>query len=156
MPLHPTQHCPVPRSPLVVVQVTENEGLWARESPDGKWLYFSGTQNESVIARIPGSKGAGEPAGAVPIVDLSNKAQTEGWALTENEVVFIGRPDGARPASIRACNLATGKIRPILDLTEVFLDRGDISLSVSKDGKSILYAQLDRSGSNVIVAENKR
>jgi serine/threonine protein kinase/dipeptidyl aminopeptidase/acylaminoacyl peptidase len=138
-----------------VLQVTQTESLCARESPDGKWLYFSGTGNESAISRVPGSKGAAQPAEVVPIVDISSKAQSEGWALTENELVFIGRPDGARPAGIRAYNLTTGKIRPILDLKEVFLDRGDISLSVSKDGKSILYAQLDRSGSNVIVAEKR-
>jgi Tol biopolymer transport system component len=138
-----------------LVQVTQTDAHWAHESADGKWLYFSDPQNESVISRMPGSKGAGKPAAAVSIIDRSKKAQSEGWALTENELVFIGRPDGARPAAIRAYNLATGKIRPILDLTEVFLDRGDISLSVSKDGKSILYAQLDRSGSNVIVAEKR-
>jgi hypothetical protein len=138
-----------------VVQVTPGDGLWARESPDGKWLYFSTSPNESGISRMPGSKGAGEPAGAVSVIDRSNKVQSEGWAVTGNELVFIGRPNGSRPAAIRAYNLITGKIRPILDLTEVFLDRGDISLSVSKDGNSILYAQLDRSGSNIIVAEKK-
>jgi hypothetical protein len=37
-------------------------------------------------------------------------------------------------------------------VTENELDRGDISLSVSKDRNPILYAQLDRSGSSVIVA----
>jgi hypothetical protein len=137
------------------MQVTEVDGHWPRESPDGKWLYFSDKQNESVISRVPGSKGTGAPPGVVAIIDRSNKAQSEGWAATEDELVFIGRPDGARPAAIRAYNLTTGKIRPILDLTEVFLDRGDISLSVSKDGKSILYAQLDRSGSNVVVAEKR-
>ncbi len=138
-----------------VTQVTPAEGIWARESPDGKWLYYSTTTNESVISRIPGSKGAGEPAGAVPVIDLSNKVQSEGWTVTGSDLVFIGRPDGSRPAAIRAYNFTTGKIRPILDLTEVFLDRGDISLSVSQDGGSILYAQLDRSGSNVVVAEKR-
>jgi len=135
------------------VQVTQVDGHWPRESPDGKWLYFSDLQNESVISRVPGSRGTEETGRVVSVIDRSNQVQSEGWALTDSELVFIGRPDGARPAAIRTYNLATGKIRPILDLTEVFLDRGDISLSVSKDGKSILYAQLDRSGSNVMVAE---
>ena len=44
----------------------------------------------------------------------------------------------------------------MLDLNEVFLDRGDISVSISADRKSLLYAQLDRSGSNVIFAEENR
>ena len=71
-------------------------------------------------------------------------------------MVFIARPDGSRPAAIRAYNLTTGKVRSILDLTEVFADRCEIGVSVSKDGKSILYSQLDRSGSNIIMAEKSR
>ncbi len=137
------------------VQVTQTEGSWARESADGKWLYFSDSQTESIISRMPGSKTAGDPVAPVTMVGRANKVQSEGWAVTQSELVFIGRPDGIHPAAIRAYNLTTGKIRQILDMTEVFLDRSDISLSVSKDGKSILYAQLDRSGSNVIVAEKR-
>lgn len=143
------------RSGGPLAQVTHEVGNWPRESADGKWLYYSDGQNESMISRIAGSKGAGEPAGAVTIIGRANKVQGEGWIVTDHELVFIGRPDGAQPAAIRAYNLTTGKFRSILDMTEVFLDRGDISLSASKDGKSILYAQLDRSGSNVIVAEKK-
>ena len=134
------------------VQVTQTDGFWPRESSDGKWLYFY-QRNDGVIARMPGSKGEGEPAGEVPVIGRGNKAQYTGWAVTANEVVFIARPDGTRPAAIRAYNLTTGKVRLILDVTEVFADRGDIGVSVSKDGKSILYSQLDRSGSNIIMAE---
>ena len=68
--------------------------------------------------------------------------------------MFIDRPALGRPAAIRAYSLTTRKVRSIIDLTDVFLDRGDIGVSVSADGKSILYAQLDRSGSNVIIADN--
>jgi hypothetical protein len=67
--------------------------------------------------------------------------------------VFIERSDRTVPAAIRGYNLTTGKVRSILNLTEVFPGRGDIGVSVSKDGKSILYSQLDRSGSNIILAE---
>jgi hypothetical protein len=53
-------------------------------------------------------------------------------------------------------NLTTGKVRSILNLAEVFPDRGDIGVSVSKDGKSILYSQLHGSGSNIVMAERSR
>jgi len=135
------------------VRVTHAAGYLPRESPDGKWLYFSDHRDNSVISRIPGSEAGGEADGRVPVVGRENRAQYGGWTVTGDDVVFIARPDGTRPAAIRAYNVDTGKVRSILDLTEVFLDRGDISVSVSKDGKSILYTQLDRSGSNVIVAE---
>jgi Tol biopolymer transport system component len=137
------------------VQVTRTEGSWARESADGKWLYFSDSQTESIISRMPGSQAAGDAVAPVTMVSRANKVQSEGWAVTQNELVFIGRPDGIHPAAIRAYNLTTGKIRQILDMTEVFLDRSDISLSVSEDGKSLLYAQLDRSGSNIVLAEKR-
>jgi Tol biopolymer transport system component len=138
------------------VQVAHAAGYQPRESPDGKWIYFSDHRNNSVISRVPGSKAEGQPAGPVPVIGREYKPQYGGWAVTGDELVYVGRPDGTRPAAIRAYNVNTGKVRSILDLTEVFLDRGDISVSVSKDGKSTLYTQLDRSGSNVIVAEKSR
>ncbi len=104
---------------------------------------------------MPGSQAAGDAVAPVTMVSRANKVQSEGWAVTQNELVFIGRPDGIHPAAIRAYNLTTGKIRQILDMTEVFLDRSDISLSVSEDGNSLLYAQLDRSGSNIVLAEKR-
>jgi hypothetical protein len=71
-------------------------------------------------------------------------------------VVFIAPADPTHSAAIRAYNPGTGKIRSILDLPEVVVAGGDMSLSVSKDGGSILYTQLDRSTSNIIVAESSR
>jgi hypothetical protein len=119
-------------------------------------LLFPITANDSVIARMPGSNGGRDPLRVVPVIGASYKAQFDGWAVTGNELVFIGRPEGTRPAAIRVYNVTTRKLNSVLELTEVFLDRGDIGISVSKDGKSILYPQLDRSGSNVIVAEKSR
>jgi len=87
------------------------------------------------------------------VVGRPYKVQLEGWTVAGGEIFFIDRPTSARPAAIRGFNPATGKARSILDLNEVFPDRGDISLSVSAHGKSLLYARLDRSGSNVIIAE---
>jgi hypothetical protein len=70
--------------------------------------------------------------------------------------VFIDLARNNEPASIRAYNLSTKQVRSILTLTEVFSDRADIGASVSPDQRWVLYSQLDRSGSNVIVAENRR
>jgi len=150
-------------------QITRSEGTWPSESADGKWLYFADRHDDSSIFRIPGSRAGripGSRGGPIPgsragdglkneqlVVGRPYKVQREGWTVAGGEIFFIDRPTSARPAAIRGFNPATGKARSILDLNEVFLDRGDISLSVSADGKSLLYAQLDRSGSNVIIAE---
>jgi serine/threonine protein kinase len=139
------------------VQIAGTEGVsYAYESPDGKWLYFSDGHDDSTINRVPGSQAAVPSDSKTFVLGRPYKVQREGWAVTSNEIVFIDRPTLDRPAAIRAYNVVTGKVRSILDLNEVFLDRGDIGVSVSADGKSILYAQLDRSGSNVIIAERNR
>jgi hypothetical protein len=49
------------------------------------------------------------------------------------------------------------RTRPILELTELLPDtRGNMGISVSLDSRWVLYSQLDRSGSNVIVADHTR
>jgi hypothetical protein len=80
--------------------------------------------------------------------------QATRWTLSDDEILFIDRPVGQQSAAIRGYRIATKQTHTIMALTEVFPDRGDITVSVSPDGRTILYSQLDRSGSNVIVAEN--
>lgn len=139
-------------------QVTHNGGYASHESRDGKWLYFSKGDKED-IWRIPGSKpafGRRPAAGEELVVGPPYRPQLEGWAVTPGEIVFIDLARNNEPASIRAYNLSTKQVRSILTLTEVFSDRADIGASVSPDLRWVLYSQLDRSGSNVIVAENRR
>lgn len=137
------------------VQVTESAAASPHESADGKWLYFF-DQKALAISRRPGSKGDGERAEVVQLVTERSRPQYNGWAVTNDEVVFTAPADPTHSAAIRAYNLGTGKIRSILDLPEAVVASGDMSLSVSKDGRSILYTQLDRSTSNIIVAESSR
>lgn len=133
-------------------QVTHNGGFASHESRDGKWLYFSKADKEG-IWRLPGSSPA---AGEELVVGPPYRPQPEGWAVTPDEIVFIDLARNNEPATIRAYNLSTKRVRPILTLTEVFSDRADIGASVSPDLRWVLYSQLDRSGSNVIVAGNRR
>jgi serine/threonine protein kinase len=142
-----------PLSSGAPVQVTHNGGFLSRESSDGKWLYFVRHGGDS-IWRMPGSHSAGGGSGEEMVVGPPYRVQAEGWALSSRELVFIDRPTKTRSAAIRGYNLATRQVRSILELKEVFPDRGDIGVSISPDSRWILYSQLDRSGSNVMVAEN--
>jgi hypothetical protein len=82
--------------------------------------------------------------------------QREGWTVTPDQIVFVDLATSSAPAAIRGYSISTKRMRLILLLMEVFSDRGDIGASVSADSRWVLYAQLDRSGSNVIVGENTR
>jgi Tol biopolymer transport system component len=133
-----------------LVQVTRGGGYMSRESPDRKWLYFSKPDVEAIF-RMPLSS----VSDAELVIGPPYRVQPGGWALTRNEVIFIDRANRDQPPVIRAYNPATKAIRSILSLNEIFADRADIGLSVSPDEKWILYSQLDRSGSNVMLAESR-
>jgi len=137
------------------VQVTRHGGYTSRESPDGSWLYFAIPEIEAIY-RLPVVKsGVQFDAAKELVVGPPHHVQPEGWTLTRDEIIFIDRATASQPPAIRAYNPITHKTRLVLPLNEIFLDRGDIGLSISPDAKWILYSQLDRSGSNVMVAENR-
>jgi Tol biopolymer transport system component len=138
------------------VQVTRDGGYVSRESSDGKWLYFSNPKIEAIF-RLPVPKSGLPIAPAKELVlGTPHHVQPEGWTLTRDGVIFfVDRATESQSPAIRAYNPKTQKTSLILSLNELFIDRNDIGLSISPDLKWILYSQLDRSGSNVMVAENR-
>lgn len=137
------------------VQVTHGGGYTSKESADGKWLYFSKLEVESIF-REPVLKSASQSISEPEVlVGPPYRVQPGGWALARNEIIFIDRATQDHPPVIRAFNLATKAVRSILSLKELFADRSDIGLSISPDEQWILYSELDRSGSNIMLAENR-
>ena len=137
------------------LQVTNNGGYMSRESRDGKWLYFSKHMRDS-IWRTPGSRAENRTAfGEAEVIGPPYKVKTDDWTLTADEIVFLDPGTSTQPAAIRAHRIVTGRTRSILDLTELLPDtRGNMGISVSPDSRWVLYSQLDRSGSNVMVADH--
>jgi hypothetical protein len=78
----------------------------------------------------------------------------EGWTLAGAEIIFTQRvmqPDDR--TLIRAFNPATKQTRVIATLSPHFIHRNDLKLSVLPDLKWLLYSQLDKTGSNVMITE---
>ena len=137
------------------LQVTNNGGYMSRESRDGKWLYFSKYMRAS-IWRMPGSRAENRTAfGEAEVIGPPYKVKTDDWTLTADEIVFLDPGTSTQPAAIRAHRIVTRRTRSILELTELLPDtRGNMGISVSPDSRWVLYSQLDRSGSNVMVADH--
>jgi len=137
------------------LQVTTHGGYMSRESRDGKWLYFSKYMRDS-IWRIPGSRAENRTAfGEAEVIGPPYKVKTDDWTLTADEIVFLDANTSTHQAAIRAYGIVTGQTRSILELTELLPDtRGNMGISVSADSRWILYSQLDRSASNVMVADH--
>ncbi|MBV9268434.1 MAG: PD40 domain-containing protein [Acidobacteriaceae bacterium] len=139
-----------------VTQVTHQGGYMSSESLDGKWLYFSKHGIEAIYRQQLIESDSQAHSDAELVIGSPYHVQSAGWALTRKEIIFIDRATRDHPAVIRAFNPETKAMRSILFLNELFPDHPDIGLAVSPDEKWILYSQLDRSGSNIMVAESRQ
>ena len=117
-------------------------------------LFFQEYERQHLAhAGLPVPKPNGVRQGEV--VGPPYKVKTDDWTLTADEIVFLDPGTSTQPAAIRAHRIVTGRTRSILDLTELLPDtRGNMGISVSPDSRWVLYSQLDRSGSNVMVADH--
>jgi 6-phosphogluconolactonase (cycloisomerase 2 family) len=99
--------------------MTRNGGYASRESPDGKWLYFSKIRSDN-IWRIPVINSRSQTASVEELViGPPHRVQPRGWTITPDEIFFIDRPSDGQPASIRAFRISTKESRLILPLTDV-------------------------------------
>jgi Tol biopolymer transport system component/DNA-binding winged helix-turn-helix (wHTH) protein len=121
-----------------------NEMGWEfQETSDGKALYFASEDNEnSGLKRVALSTSSG----AEPKIDPTlHVRDSRDWLLTPGGLYFV--PSEA-PRSVRYYDFATGHIRTIFEA-----DRDlNSSLSVSPDGRWLLYSQAgDASGDIMLV-----
>jgi Tol biopolymer transport system component len=137
------------------VQVTRHGGYASRESRDGKWLYFSKLDPDS-IWRMTGSRpdAAAESADEQLLIGPPSVLSPAGWTLTPDELLFVHFAGGRPFREIHSYGLASGRIRTVATLPDI-PERGT-DLSVSPDFRWLVYGQLDRSGSNIMVAEASR
>jgi len=74
------------------------------------------------------------------------------FAVAKEGIYFIPRPDSAGRSSTQLLNFARKRLRSI---TMIEKPVGD-SLSISPDGRWILYSQIDQVGSDLMLVENFR
>ncbi len=127
-------------------QITRHQGFAGEESPDGNFLYFLHGQE---VWRLPLNDGA--PSGAESIVVSSLMPGDWGnWAATDGGVYYIQRGNDYRHAAIVYQEIGSNHLRTIHVMAQppVF---GGGGLTISPDGKTILFAQVDRDDTNIFV-----
>ena len=128
-------------------QVTKQGGREAIESPDGKFVYYYKNSGDSHgVWRVP-------VLGGEETLVLDQVLQGN-WAILETGIYFTKVQPEPGPA-IQFYSLTTKRVTQIA-LLEKQLIQGPPALAVSPDGRWILYAQMDQSGSDVMLVENFR
>ena len=132
-------------------QVTKGGGSVAYESMDGKFLYYTKGRNVVGIWRVP-VEGGEERL----VVDTHKAGYWSAWTLVEKGIYFMTAEQPARPA-IEFFSFSTGKVTEVVALTKPFRPwTNPEGLSVSPDGRWILYTQEDRSDTDIMLVENFR
>jgi Tol biopolymer transport system component len=140
----------IPAEGGTAVQVTRHTGHVAFESPDGKFVYFSERAGEGerngmgALWRIPVD--GGEETQVLPSVTFLN------FAIAKEGIYFIPRGDASGRYSIHFFSFSALKSWPVLQLT------GQVSsgLSVSPDGRILLYGQREEPTSDLMLVHNFR
>ena len=141
----------IPASGGSAVQVTKRGGLFARESADGKYLYYSKTRSFGGLWKAP------VDGGAETLVLLAVKFGRN-FAVTDRGIYFMGlaggnvRARGGDQAAVQFFSFATGTARIVLRTERPAY----IGLAVSPDERSLLYTQVDRQDSDLWLVENFR
>jgi Tol biopolymer transport system component/DNA-binding winged helix-turn-helix (wHTH) protein len=117
-----------------------------RESFDGKTVYFASNHDKSTLKQValPAQPGTESKVDGMPRIRTA-----ELWTLSRAGIYFV--PDEA-PRSLRYFDFATGQVRPIFEVDKDF----DSGLSVSPDGRWIIYSLLGDENSDIMLVDHFR
>jgi Tol biopolymer transport system component len=125
------------------VQVTRHTGFECAATPDGRFIYYT-------RYFTPGIWRVSLVSGEDQLVPGMEEVNTRCWQGTPKGIYYV-TTDGS--AALKFFDYATGKVRFIRSMPRqpVPTYRG---LSVSPDGQTVLYAQSEESGSNLMLVKN--
>ena len=124
--------CPASGGDAVLL-AKDIDAINPREALDGKTVYFASIHEKSTLRKV---SLLALPGTATEVDGLPRVSHAGLWALSAGGIYFVP-PEG--PRSLRYLDFATRQIRPIFEMDKDFAG----SLSVSPDGRWILYSLVD-------------
>jgi Tol biopolymer transport system component len=126
------------------LQITQNGGFLAEESPDGKALYFA-RASESGIWRLSLETGSEQIVLNQPFVGYWGY-----WCVASNAIYYLNTT--AKPLEIRRLDLSTARNTHVVTL--VHLPPVYAGLAVSSDGRTMLISDMRDATSHISLVEN--
>jgi Tol biopolymer transport system component/DNA-binding winged helix-turn-helix (wHTH) protein len=131
------------------VQMTRQGGFEPMESPDGRWLYFTQDRGSSSIRRMPTAGGA-----EAPLFDFHQKNYSRVWTVAGEGVYFAVASSNTKSA-IKFFSFSTGAEKTVAEVDRV-LPSSVSGLTISPDGRWLLFPLFARRGSDLMMIENFR
>ena len=128
-------------------QITTEGGLDNMESPDGRFLYYTKVRNTPGIWRKPVAGGE-----ETLVLDHHRAGYWRHWTVVEQGIYFATAENPQQPL-IEFFSFATGQVTPVVTL-EKEIGKGLSGLSVSPDGRWLIWSQIDQEGSDIMLVEN--
>jgi WD40 repeat protein len=122
------------------------DGFSPQESFDGKTVYFASHEDNSTLKKTALS---GQPGTESEVDGLPRVKNSTVWALSPDGIYFV---PAEAPRSLRYYDFASKQIRPIVELDNDFWT----GLSVSPDGRWILYSQESGVDSDIMLVDHFR
>jgi hypothetical protein len=129
-------------------QVTQNGGFESLEAPGGKSLYYTQDRATAGIWSVPVNGGK---ESAIP--ELREAGYWRSWGLNSLGLYWVSRQ--VSEPRVEIFDFSSRAVRPLLKLPHEPLWNHS-GLSVSNDGKWLLYSQLDQSVNDLMLIENFR
>lgn len=124
------------------VRVTRNGGVYATESKDGRFLYFS-KMEQSGIWKMPLNGDEEER-----VLDQPEGFHWFDWVLAAGGIYFVNDAD-AEKLRIEFFDFATGRRTLIGNL-----EKEGFGLALAPDGKSLLYSRTDSEDYEIMLVKN--
>ena len=134
------------------VQVTQGGGFHPVESPDGRFLYY-GQRPADGLWKMP--VGGGEEVAVLP--SLKDAGWWGSWDVVDDGIYFIDPEEDSSSQQkwfLKFFHFDTQEITRVVEFEKEPAASG--SLDISPDGTWFLYAQIDQSGSDLMLVENFR
>jgi Tol biopolymer transport system component len=131
------------------IQMTQHGGFEPMESSDGRWIYFTQDRGSSSILRIPAAGGA-----ETALFDFQQKSYSRIWTVT-NEGVYFAVANSNTRSTIKFFSFSTGTEKTVAEITGI-MPSSISGLTVSPDGKGLLFPLYSQRGSDLMMIENFR
>jgi hypothetical protein len=137
--------CPASGGDAVALS-NDIDGISPQESFDGQTIYFATHGDNSTLKKTALS---GRPGTELEVDGLPRVRNSKVWALFPGGIYFV---PAEAPRSVRYFDFASRQIRPVFEAEKDFGD----GLSVSPDGRWILYSQESVVNSDIMLVDHFR